>query len=99
MNICAASYDNIVSKVISDELPSLEKEIVSNFLDINSTQLTVFGITCINETLNDGEVCVMFRNNHFSCVLKSTELGLLVLLCDEGFLKEDIVWVYTFYPF
>ena len=44
--------------------------IASQFLEDNGSQLTYHGLCELNTTLKDGELAVLFRNNHFSAILK-----------------------------
>ncbi|KAK6094933.1 hypothetical protein MT418_005198 [Batrachochytrium dendrobatidis] len=65
----------------------------SQFLSANATQLTHYGLQLIEATIAPGELCVFFRNNHFSTMYKHPEQGLFVLMTDQGFAKETgIVW-------
>lgn len=52
--------------------------IASQFLEDNGSQLTYHGLCELNSTLKDGELAVLFRNNHFSVMLKRRDVsGLL----------------------
>ncbi|KAL3312023.1 Ubiquitin carboxyl-terminal hydrolase MINDY-1 [Cichlidogyrus casuarinus] len=57
-----------------------------------SSQLTFFGLTALNKHLADGQLAVLFRNNHFSTVTKRNN-DIYVLVTDMGFLHEPrVVW-------
>ena len=69
------SYNQLVEKII-DNKASTDPELVtqsliaSQFLEDNGSQLTYHGLCELNTTLKDGELAVLFRNNHFSAILK-----------------------------
>ena len=66
--------------------------IAREFLDSNSSQLTVYGLTCLLEGLDEGQLAVFFRNNHFNVMLKQDGC-LYILVTDQGYQTEtDIVW-------
>ncbi|XP_022003534.1 uncharacterized protein LOC110900988 [Helianthus annuus] len=45
-------------------------ELIKNFLDNNASQLTVHGLYCLIDGIKDRELCVLFRNDHFSTMFK-----------------------------
>ena len=51
--------------------------IASQFLEDNGSQLTYHGLCELNTTLKDGELAVLFRNNHFSVMLKRRNVSML----------------------
>ncbi|XP_069838354.1 ubiquitin carboxyl-terminal hydrolase MINDY-2 [Dendropsophus ebraccatus] len=91
------SYNQLVEKIISckqsenSELVS-EGFVAEQFLNSTATQLTYHGLSELTSTLQEGELCVFFRNNHFSTMTKYKGL-LYLLVTDQGFLtEENIVW-------
>ncbi|MCO5572074.1 hypothetical protein L7F22_025825 [Adiantum nelumboides] len=73
---------------------SMEEEgsIISSFLKSNATQLSYYGLFCLQEGLKERELCVFFRNNHFSTMFKYKGY-LYLLVTDQGYLSQpDIVW-------
>merc|ERR1711994_624469 len=53
---------------------------------------TYHGLCELNATLKAGELAVLFRNNHFSVMLKRRN-ELFLLVTDQGYLKEpNVVW-------
>lgn len=51
--------------------PSLVPGIVAEqFLNNTATQLTYHGLCELTSTVQEGELCVFFRNNHFSTMIK-----------------------------
>jgi len=65
---------------------------IRGFLDESASQLTAHGLMCLHEALRDGEVAVLFRNNHFATILKR-QGHLYVLVTDQGYAGEDkVVW-------
>jgi hypothetical protein len=68
--------------------------LIQDFLETHSSQLTVFGLTSLQEDLADRSLAVFFRNNHFNVMLRSGT-GLYLLVTDEGYRFEaDVVWEY-----
>ncbi|KAH8957060.1 hypothetical protein BDL97_07G072900 [Sphagnum fallax] len=69
-----------------------EGKIIENFLNNNASQLTVYGLFSLIEGLKDRELCVFFRNNHFSTMFKLNR-KLYLLASDQGYLNQpDLVW-------
>ncbi|KAI5073241.1 hypothetical protein GOP47_0011254, partial [Adiantum capillus-veneris] len=69
-----------------------EGAIISSFLKSNATQLSYFGLFCLQEGIKENELCVFFRNNHFSTMFKYKG-DLYLLVTDQGYLSQpDIVW-------
>ncbi|KAL7123161.1 hypothetical protein ACP275_01G087900 [Erythranthe tilingii] len=66
------------------------REIIRNF--INGSQLTVYGLSCLQDEVKEREICVFFRNNHFNTMFKY-EGELYILATDQGFIDlPDLVW-------
>ncbi|KAM3726432.1 Ubiquitin carboxyl-terminal hydrolase [Dirofilaria immitis] len=85
------SYNRIVEKIVSTNNVS-ENCMLRNFLDSSASQLTTQGISELLSNLNDGEIAVLFRNNHFQTLAKQKD-ALYVLVTDMGFLDEStVVW-------
>ncbi|KAG8440431.1 hypothetical protein GDO86_006253 [Hymenochirus boettgeri] len=91
------SYNQLVEKIIfckqsdNSELVS-EGYVAEQFLNSTATQLTHHGLSELTTTLQEGELCVFFRNNHFSTMTKYKS-QLYLLVTDQGFLtEENIVW-------
>ncbi|WJZ82317.1 hypothetical protein VitviT2T_002086 [Vitis vinifera] len=75
-----------------DELTPLQGELVRNFLKNNANQLTVYGLFCLRDNLKERELCVFFRNNHFSTMFK-LDGDLYLLATDQGYINQpDLVW-------
>ncbi|KAL0727235.1 hypothetical protein Bca4012_023328 [Brassica carinata] len=69
-----------------------EGELIKNFLNNNTSQLTFPGLFFLEQGLEEGELCVFFRNNHFYTMLKYDN-ELYNLVTDQGYLNErDLVW-------
>ncbi|XP_069480457.1 ubiquitin carboxyl-terminal hydrolase MINDY-2 isoform X2 [Ambystoma mexicanum] len=91
------SYNQLVEKVIlckqSDNSELVSQGIVAEqFLYATATQLTYHGLCELTSSVAEGELCVFFRNNHFSTMTKNKD-QLYLLVTDQGFLTEDkIVW-------
>jgi ubiquitin carboxyl-terminal hydrolase MINDY-1/2 len=69
-----------------------EALIIESFLERSASQLTYHGLVELSRAMNEGEVAVLFRNNHFSTILKQQDM-VLQLVTDQGFLSEpNVVW-------
>ncbi|XP_058085626.1 uncharacterized protein LOC131233064 isoform X3 [Magnolia sinica] len=67
-----------------------EEELLQNFL--RNSQLTTYGLSCLKGGLNERELCVVFRNNHFSTMFKFNG-ELYILITDEGYANQPgLVW-------
>lgn len=74
------------------EITPQQGEIISNFLKNSANQLTVYGLFCLQDGLKERELCVFFRNNHFSTMFKY-EGELYLLATDQGYINQpDLVW-------
>ncbi|XP_034046000.1 ubiquitin carboxyl-terminal hydrolase MINDY-2 isoform X2 [Thalassophryne amazonica] len=91
------SYNQLVEKIIfckqSDNSELAGEGIVAEqFLSSTATQLTYHGLCELTSTVQEGELCVFFRNNHFSTMIKYKG-QLYLLVTDQGFLTEEkVVW-------
>lgn len=69
--------------------------IVSHFLETTKMQLTYHGLMSLYDRMEQGQVSVLFRNNHFSTLFKrpSDSPMLFVLVTDAVFANEpNIAW-------
>ncbi|XP_029112319.1 ubiquitin carboxyl-terminal hydrolase MINDY-2 [Scleropages formosus] len=91
------SYNQLVEKIISckqSENSELAGEgfLAEQFLNNTATQLTYHGLCELTSSVQEGELCVFFRNNHFSTMTKFKG-QLYLLVTDQGFLTEEkVVW-------
>ncbi|CEG50312.1 Uncharacterized conserved protein [Plasmopara halstedii] len=70
-----------------DEGPILEE-----FFNLTANQLTYYGLVKLHEGVRERQLCVFFRNNHFSTLFKF-EGALYLLVTDAGYLEEPtVVW-------
>ncbi|XP_043716699.1 ubiquitin carboxyl-terminal hydrolase MINDY-1-like isoform X2 [Telopea speciosissima] len=75
-----------------DEITQQKGELIKNFLRNNASQLTIYGLFCLQEGLKERELCVFFRNNHFSTMFKFNG-ELYLLATDQGYISQpDLVW-------
>ncbi|XP_056174346.1 uncharacterized protein LOC115693322 [Syzygium oleosum] len=75
-----------------DEMTPQQGELVRNFLKSSASQLTIYGLFCLQDGLKERELCVFFRNNHFSTMFKY-EGQLYLLATDQGYINQpDLVW-------
>ncbi|XP_060057704.1 ubiquitin carboxyl-terminal hydrolase MINDY-1 isoform X2 [Erinaceus europaeus] len=91
------SYNQLVEKIITckhsqDTNLVTEGLIAEQFLETTAAQLTYHGLCELTATAKEGELCVFFRNNHFSTMTKHKS-HLYLLVTDQGFLQEEqVVW-------
>ena len=67
---------------------------IKEFLDRWPTQLTDYGLRTMRESLQPGQIGILFRNDHFSTLYKDPRTNnLLTLVTDQGYSSHDeIVW-------
>ncbi|XP_026661848.1 uncharacterized protein LOC103710635 isoform X2 [Phoenix dactylifera] len=79
-------------KHLNDEVTRHQWQLIKNFLENNASQLTIYGLFCLQEGLKERELCVFFRNNHFSSMFKFNG-ELYLLATDQGYINQpDLVW-------
>uniref|UniRef100_A0A5F9DT79 Ubiquitin carboxyl-terminal hydrolase n=1 Tax=Oryctolagus cuniculus TaxID=9986 RepID=A0A5F9DT79_RABIT len=90
------SYNQLVEKIISckqsdnSELVS-EGFVAEQFLNNTATQLTYHGLCELTSTVQEGELCVFFRNNHFSTMTKYKDY-LMALSLQQEQQNQEINW-------
>ncbi|KAL5748631.1 hypothetical protein ACOSP7_025674 [Xanthoceras sorbifolium] len=76
----------------NDEFTPQQGELIRNFFRNNASQLTFYGLFCLQDGLKERELCVFFRNNHFSTMFKF-DGELYLLATDQGYINQpDLVW-------
>jgi len=97
------SYNEIVDFLTSDidakaddaEIAQIEQQkvIVRQFLNDYQQQLTAHGLIRMHEVMNENELAIFFRNNHFSAVYKRQGY-IWELVTDQGIVDADgrITW-------
>ena len=67
---------------------------IKEFLSRWPTQLTEHGLKVMKDSLQPGQVAILFRNDHFSTVFKDPRTqNLVTLVTDQGYSTHDeIVW-------
>ena len=67
---------------------------INYFLDSTKTQLTLYGLDMVTESLAPGSIAILFRNAHFTTLYRHPRSGqLLTLVTDMGFVGHDeVVW-------
>ncbi|GAU20686.1 hypothetical protein TSUD_231000 [Trifolium subterraneum] len=80
------------SILAKEEITPEQGELVKSFLRNNASQLTFYGLFSLQDGLKERELCVFFRNNHFSTMFKF-EGELYLLATDQGYITQpDLVW-------
>ncbi|PIK55652.1 hypothetical protein BSL78_07423 [Apostichopus japonicus] len=91
------SYNQLVEKIIESKnseegLEQHQGLVAENFLQTSAAQLTYHGLCELNSTIENNQLCVLFRNNHFSTLCKHDDV-LYILVTDQGFLTaSNVVW-------
>lgn len=98
------SYNQLVEKIINSQSPPVAQSpatstmttidgfVAENFLNTTASQLTYHGLSELGLAVQENELCVFFRNNHFSSMYKYQN-HLYLLVTDQGYLDEpSIVW-------
>jgi ubiquitin carboxyl-terminal hydrolase MINDY-1/2 len=71
---------------------AIEVHLIETFLADSSHQLTTYGLEQLHATIHDREICIMFRNNHFSTLTRHGD-NLYLLVTDLGYANtSSIVW-------
>lgn len=67
---------------------------IKYFLSTSATQLTGYGLDSMTESLNAGQITILFRNDHFSTLYRHPRSGqLFTLVTDMGYAGHDeVVW-------
>jgi hypothetical protein len=67
---------------------------IKEFLGQWPTQLTEHGLKNLRDSIQPGQVAILFRNDHFSTLFKDPRTnGLVTLVTDQGYSSHDeIVW-------
>ncbi|KAH6622321.1 hypothetical protein C7974DRAFT_435306 [Boeremia exigua] len=67
---------------------------IKEFLSRWPTQLTDHGLKVMKDSLQPGQVAILFRNDHFSTLIKDSRTqNLVTLVTDQGYSTHDeIVW-------
>ena len=70
-----AGYNQLVEKVITQKCSSNEDAVtealvIENFLERSASQLTYHGLSELTTSMEEDEIGVLFRNNHFSTIYK-----------------------------
>ena len=68
-----------------------EGEAVAKWLESTSNQLTSDGLIQLHTSLQEGDIAVFFRNNHFSVIYKRQSF-LFALVTDMGFRSTNVMW-------
>ncbi|KAJ3672427.1 hypothetical protein LUZ60_007148 [Juncus effusus] len=90
--VLAEQFNSDDNNRSSDEPDDHKWQLIKNFLESNASQLTIYGLFCLQEGLKERELCVFFRNNHFSTMFKYNG-ELYLLATDQGYIHQpDLVW-------
>lgn len=88
---CPKKLADLVERQKKHEKVATQCHLIQHFLQESCHQLTVHGLELLHSTLIDDEMCVFFRNNHYSTMTKHNE-QLFMLVTDLGYANTGIVW-------
>ncbi|XP_073302475.1 uncharacterized protein [Primulina huaijiensis] len=75
-----------------DRISIRQGELIQKFIKNSASQLTKYGLFCLQNKVKERELCVFFRNNHFNTMFKY-EGELYILATDQGYINQpDLVW-------
>ncbi|KZV55865.1 hypothetical protein F511_26299 [Dorcoceras hygrometricum] len=75
-----------------DRISIRQGELIQNFMKNSASQLTIYGLFCLQDKVKEREICVLFRNNHFNTMFKY-EGELYILATDQGYINQpELVW-------
>ena len=84
------TYNQAVELIMTQ--PGDRADLISRFFNENPSQLTSKGLRMIENGLDEEEVAVFFRNNHFSTIIKLNG-SVYLLATDVAFIEaENVVW-------
>lgn len=85
------TYDELQDYLLKET--SVESQEVQEWLKLNSTQLTPYGLRKLDDALQPDLISVFFRNNHFSSLYKGHDHDFYLLITDSDFSKHaGFVW-------
>ncbi|OHT01852.1 hypothetical protein TRFO_07430 [Tritrichomonas foetus] len=92
-DISRYDYDSFEMKLLesSEKENSEEFRILNKWNNIIVRQATKYGIEEISRIMNDGEIGIYFRSNHFSVIIKYNS-KIFSLITDSSFLNSEAVW-------
>ncbi|CAN0036063.1 unnamed protein product [Scytosiphon promiscuus] len=69
-----------------------EGQVAEDFFRETASQLTYYGLSQLHQEVRERQLCVFFRNNHFSTMFKY-EGKLYLLITDLGYARESsVIW-------
>lgn len=80
---------NVQEQQVWEDISSIKQ-----FFQAYPTQLTPYGLSAVQNTLQGGEFAIMFRNDHFSTIYKHPrDQRLYTLITDAGYAdRDEIIW-------
>ena len=80
------SYNVMVEKAMSDQAPRFKE-----WLDNTASQLTFVGLFALQTHFHEGDIKMLFRNNHYSVMVKRNGT-LWSLISDAGMSRSNAIW-------
>jgi len=91
LNECAEGGAKYSKRTSADMAAAYGKiELIQRFLADSAAQLTLAGFVQLHERVGERQLCVFFRNNHFSTMFK-LDGKLYMLVTDQGYIHDNSV--------
>jgi hypothetical protein len=77
----------------SEQQTLQDAPLVREFIESTATQLTTHGLETLRRYLPEMKPCILFRNDHFSTIIRRPHGELVALVTDMGFAgHQEVVW-------
>ncbi|KAL8210004.1 hypothetical protein R6Q57_006736 [Mikania cordata] len=89
---CSPAPNVVQESSKEDGITATQGKVIRDFLINSASQLTPYGLFRLNSDIKEGELCVFFRNNHFSTMFMFGG-ALYILVTDQGYIfTPGLVW-------
>lgn len=86
------TYSNAVASSAENQILR-DAPVVREFIESTATQLTPYGLDTLRRFLPELRPAILFRNDHFSTIVRLHDGDLVALVTDMGFAgHEEVVW-------
>lgn len=89
--VVGEDYDSLTLKLTDDNVDVILRAELENWWDVIQQQVTKIGLEVIDSAMQNGDIAIFFRANHF-CVLFKTMNRVFSLVTDKGFMNTNCFW-------
>lgn len=89
--VITEDYDSLVLKLTDDHIDALVRVELENWWDQIQQQVTKIGLSVVDAAMQNGDIVIFFRSNHFSVLFK-TMSRVFSLVTDHGFIGTNCFW-------